>query len=101
MFLEPNNNNTSHCIKTTMKARSAYRFDVQSIYQQNLLGLKTEASLGELLGNCRSRNAFASMYEVRDEQSACHEGVDLLFLDISFGCRGTHNSPVDSLKHWD
>ena len=42
-----------------MPRRKSYRSDLQSIYTQNMLGIKTDTGLDELIGYSQVRNAFA------------------------------------------
>ena len=42
-----------------MVKRLSYRSDLQSIYSQNMLGIKTDVSMCELHGCSRARDAFA------------------------------------------
>ena len=42
-----------------MPQRKSYRSDLQSIYTQNMLGIKTDTGVDELIGYSKVRNAFA------------------------------------------
>ena len=42
-----------------MPRRKSYRSDLQPIYTQNMLGIKTDTGLDELIGYSQVRNAFA------------------------------------------
>ena len=42
-----------------MPRKPAYHYDLHSIFSQNMHGVKTDTWLGEFLGTCKSRKAFA------------------------------------------